>query len=98
MTQYDPSIDQHAEAYKAGLSDREAGTLPDGSRPVTAFQHLARWFGTAWIRPEAAAEVFDSNRDEERPSGSNSKTVVGSMMPSLADAKRKPRVVSQLPA
>jgi hypothetical protein len=98
MSQFDPSIHRYAQAHKAGLSDREVRTQPDSHRPETAFQHVTRWFGTAWLRPEAAAEVFDSNRDEERPSGSNSKTVVSSMMPGLANAKRKPWVVSQLPA
>jgi hypothetical protein len=78
--------------------NHEARTLPDSNRLETVYQHVTRWFGTAWIRPEAAAEVFDSNRDEERPSGGNSKTAVSSMMSGLANATRKPWVVSQLPA
>jgi len=99
MTQFDrSSIHRNAEAYKAGLSDREARTLSGSNRVTTAYEHITRWFGAAWIRTDAAAEVFDSNRDEERPTGSNSGTLVSSMMPGLANAKRKPWVVSQLPA
>ena len=99
MTQFDQaSIHRYTEAQKTGLSDREARTLPASNRLETVHQRVTRWFGAAWIKPEAAAEVFGSNSDEERRSGSNSRTVVSSMLPGLANAKRKPWVVSQLPA
>ena len=99
MTQFDRfSVNRYAEAYKAGLSDREASAPSDSNRLETAYQHIARSFGAAWIRPEATGKVFGSNRVEERPSGNDSRTVVSSMMPGLAGARRKPWVVSQLPA
>ena len=99
MTQFDrSSISRYAEADKAGLSDREATSLSDGNRLETAYQHIARWLGAAWIGLEATGEGFDSNRDGGRPSGNNSTTDVSLMLPSLASAKRKPWVVSQLSA
>ena len=78
--------------------DREARSLSDGNRLQTAYQHTARWFGAAWLGLEATGEGFDSNRDEGRSHGNDSKTGVSPMVSGLASAKRKPWVVSQFPA
>lgn len=99
MTQFDRlSIKRGAEAYKAGLNDREARSLSDSNRLETAYRHIERWFGAGWIGLEATGEGFGSNCDEGRPSGIDSKADVSLMLPGSASAKQKPWVVSQLPA
>jgi hypothetical protein len=83
MTQRDrSSINRYVDAYKAGLKERES-TARSGNRVEAAFVYITRWFRAV---------------GGGRQSGGNPVTGVSTMLPASAVSKRKPWVISQLPA